>query len=204
MLNIEPIKLLSGSHADTAQTGSGCFMNVIAYLNGEPQITDESPCVCRAIRRPAIWINDFLNDSERHLLLQFVQRAMGTATDDEKVLRQRIRLLIEYIRDVAGLAHDFAPDSDASRSAASSRLLAEMAAKHSRIYWTQADYFGELATDAASAAGDASKNAVERKALVERTLAYLESVCPAADAPSRALIERANRLLELAVAQGDD
>ena len=33
MLNIEPIKLLSGSHANTAKTGSGCFMNVIAYLN---------------------------------------------------------------------------------------------------------------------------------------------------------------------------
>lgn len=40
MINIEPIKLLRGQHKDTATTGQGCFMNVIAYLNGDPQITD--------------------------------------------------------------------------------------------------------------------------------------------------------------------
>ena len=47
---IAPIKLLAGTHEDTAKTGSGCFMNVIAYLNGEPQITDQSPCVCVTVR----------------------------------------------------------------------------------------------------------------------------------------------------------
>ena len=31
-MNIEPIKLLQGSHAETGKTGMGCFMNVIAYL----------------------------------------------------------------------------------------------------------------------------------------------------------------------------
>ena len=34
-LPIEPIRLLAGSHADTGTTGKGCFMNVVAYLNGE-------------------------------------------------------------------------------------------------------------------------------------------------------------------------
>ena len=28
-MNIEPIKLLKGSHDDTGTTGQGCFMNVI-------------------------------------------------------------------------------------------------------------------------------------------------------------------------------
>ena len=51
---IKPIKLLSGTHNDTAQTGQGCFMNVIAYLNGEPQITDQSDCVCYVVRPIAI------------------------------------------------------------------------------------------------------------------------------------------------------
>lgn len=43
-MNIKPIRLLKGSYADTKTTGQGCFMNVVAYLNGESQITDSSPC----------------------------------------------------------------------------------------------------------------------------------------------------------------
>jgi hypothetical protein len=203
MLNIEPIKLLSGSHADTAQTGSGCFMNVIAYLNGEPQITDQSPCVCRTIRQPAIWINDFLEDSERHLLLPFVQRAMGTATGDVTVLRQRIALLVQYIRDVAALTGRFSPNASAANSALQSVLLAEIGLKSSKAYWLKPDYFGQLAVNAASFAAIASNTPAERRALIDRTLAYLEAVCPPADAPSRVLIERANRLLELATLHGE-
>lgn len=203
MLNIEPIKLLSGSHVDTAQTGSGCFMNVIAYLNGEPQITDESPCVCRAIRRPAIWINDFLNDSERHLLLPFVQRAMGTATDDEAVLRQRSEIVFEYIRDLAAMAIRFTPNRSAAGSAALSLQLAEMAVRHSNAPSKSVALLGQLAANAAEYASAASNGAADRKALVERSLAFMDAVCPAADAPSRALIERANRLLELATTRGE-
>lgn len=203
MLNIEPIKLLSGSHADTAQTGSGCFMNVIAYLNGEPQITDESPCVCRSIRRPAIWMNDFLSDSERHLLLPFVQRAMGTATFDETVLRQRIGVLIEYIRDLVAMAKKSTPNGSAANSAALSLQLAEMALNHSKSLSKSVALLGQLAENAATLAARSSNDAVERKALVDRSLAFMDSVCPVADAPSRVLIERANRLLELAATQGE-
>ncbi|CAE6839163.1 hypothetical protein [Paraburkholderia nemoris] len=198
MLNIEPIKLLSGSHGDTAQTGSGCFMNVIAYLNGEPQITDESPCVCRSIRKPAIWINDFLNDSERHLLLPFVQRAMGTATDDEVVLRQRSEVVLEYIRDLTALADRFKPNRSAAGSAALSLHLAEMAMSYSNAPSKSVALMGQLAANAADYAARVSNGAADRKALVDRSLAFMDSVCPAADTPSRLLIERANRLLELA------
>lgn len=203
MLNIEPIRLLSGSHDDTAQTGSGCFMNVIAYLNGEPQITDESPCVCRTIRRPAIWINDFLSDSERHMLLPFVQRAMGTATDDETVLRQRIGVMAQYIRDLAGLTQQFSPDGSAAQRVAAAELLVELAMIHSREYWTNPDYFADLVVSAATFAASACNSALERKEILDRSLAFMEAICPVADEPSRILIDRANRLLELATAQGE-
>jgi hypothetical protein len=202
-LNIEPIKLLSGSHADTAQTGSGCFMNVIAYLNGEPQITDESPCVCRSIRRPVIWINDYLEDSERHLLVPFVQRAMGTATDNEAVLRQRVGVLLDFIRDLASLAKQFTPNGSAASNAALSQQLAEMAARHSKALGKTVEVLGQLAANTAGSAANASGGPVDRKALVDRTLAFMDSVCPSADAPSRVLIERANRLLELATTHGE-
>lgn len=58
-------------------------------LIGEPQITDESPCVCAVVRPIAIGLNDYLRDSERQQLTPFVQRAMGSATDntDEMIRR---------------------------------------------------------------------------------------------------------------------
>ena len=64
-MNIAPIKLLAGSHSDTGETGVGCFMNVIAYLNGEPQITDQSECVCFTVRPMAIFLNGLANNEQR-------------------------------------------------------------------------------------------------------------------------------------------
>ena len=95
-MHIEPIKLLKGSHADTGKTGLGCFMNVIAYLNGEPQITDESPCVCVTVRPLAVWLNDYMDDKERPQLLPFITRAMGSATMDKDTLVRRARLCADY------------------------------------------------------------------------------------------------------------
>lgn len=65
MLNIKPITLLEGPHVDTHITGSGCFMNVAAYLNGDKVISDESPCVSRLIREVAIYVNDNYEDEDR-------------------------------------------------------------------------------------------------------------------------------------------
>lgn len=86
---IAPIKLLSGSHPDTAKTGHGCFMNVIAYLNGEPQITDQSPCVCFVVRPIAIWLNDYLTQTERARLIPYIERAMGSNSDDPAIFVPR-------------------------------------------------------------------------------------------------------------------
>ena len=93
---IKPIKLLTGSHANTATTGQGCFMNVVAYLNGDAQITDSSPCVCVTVRRLAIEMNDHCTDQQRQELLPFVLRAMGSATNDADVLEARNARMRQY------------------------------------------------------------------------------------------------------------
>lgn len=90
MLNIKPIMLLAGDHPNTAETGSGCIMNVISYLNGEAQITDRSPCVDPVVRKLMMAINDSLNGPDRQRLIPFVQRAMGTAGADRRTTENRL------------------------------------------------------------------------------------------------------------------
>lgn len=194
MLNIEPIKLLSGSHADTAQTGSGCFMNVIAYLNGEPVITDESPCVCRSIRRIAIWTNDFLRDGERQVMLKYVQRAMGSVTDDKEVMIARLDAMRDLIGELARIAKVTGSSQVASRAAAS-LAIANMTREHSGMYLESAGFLANAAVFALSHIGLAD---FARKTIIDRVLAYMEAVCPRADEPSGELLERANRLVEIA------
>jgi hypothetical protein len=119
---IKPISLLKGSHEDTAQTGSGCFMNVIAYLNGEPQITDQSPCVCVTVRSIAIWFNDFLRDNERGEMIPFIERAMGSATNDKAEMARRLGLVVKFAerqRDIARSADDAANAANYANYAAS-------------------------------------------------------------------------------------
>jgi hypothetical protein len=98
---IKPIQLKRGTHADTAKTGSGCFMNVIGYLNGEAQITDQSTCVCPSIRPMAIYINDLATDEEREQLLPFIERAMSSATTDHAEIIQRVNLVVEFSNEMA-------------------------------------------------------------------------------------------------------
>jgi hypothetical protein len=173
---IKPIKLLAGTHADTAQTGQGCFMNVIAYLNGEPQITDESPCVCVTVRRMAITLNDRGTDEQRQRLLPFVMRAMGSATKDEAVLRERTARLRAYGAECQEIIHAW---------------RAEMKAAYADAYANA--YAKKAARDFAFAKRD------ELKAkLFDAGLRYLDAVLPAADAPTSAVLERAERLCELA------
>jgi len=218
MLNIEPIKLLSGSHNDTAKTGSGCFMNVIAYLNGEPQITDQSPCVCATIRKIAIWLNDYMKDSERHMLLSFVQRAMGTATDDRDVMNRRLDEVVSLANDMAlyaaGSAGSAAGSAEyaaeyaaeaAGYAAEAARYAAKYAAGYAeaaRSVAKYARYAAESAGCAARSAGYAAEYAAEctlmRKNIIERILKFMDAACPPADVPSQILIDRANELIRIA------
>ena len=145
MINIEPIKLLSGSHADTGTTGQGCFMNVIAYLNGEEQITDQSTCVCVTIRPIAIFLNDFGNDEQRQRLLPFVIRAMGSATDDRVEMNRRLAAVVKYAEFNARLAAESAESAAKSAKYAEyAAKSAEYAARREAIFQAGVDYLDEV------------------------------------------------------------
>lgn len=103
---IQPIKLLGRSHADTATTGHGCFMNVVAYLNGDPVMTDESPCVCVTVRPIAIQLNDMATDAQRQRLLPFVMRAMGSATEDRAEMLRRAWLAVDFANECAAVTNE--------------------------------------------------------------------------------------------------
>lgn len=79
---IKPITLKAGAHADTGQTGSGCFFNVISYLNGDAVITDRPDCVHSRLFDPIIAINDLLTTPDRQRLIPFIPRVMGTVNAD--------------------------------------------------------------------------------------------------------------------------
>lgn len=96
MFNIKPIKLLQGSHEDTGQTGQGCFMNVIAYLNGDEKITDRSSCVCPSVQSISIAMNDYSDENQRQRMLPFVLRALGSTTFDQEILKHRLSVIDKF------------------------------------------------------------------------------------------------------------
>jgi len=188
---IKPISLLKGSHEDTAKTGSGCFMNVIAYLNGEAQITDQSPCVCVTVRKIAIWLNDFLRDDERGEMIPFIDRAMGSATDDKAEMARRLGLMVKFAerqRDIAKSAAYYA--------AAAATYAADAAAAA-----TAATYAADAAAAAATAATYAATYAADDKFRGEiKAVAFefLDAALPKAVQPTGPLIERAKSLVACA------
>jgi len=182
MLNIEPIKLLSGSHEDIGTTGQGCFMNVIAYLNGEAQITDRSPCVCVTIRPMAIWLNDMANQQQRQQLIPFIERAMGSATEDVTEMKRRINLVVEFADEMAQYAAKYA--QYAAKYAAQS---AQYAAKY-------AQYAAEYAQYAAQYAAEFS---VLQEKLFQRGIKLMDNICPIAQKLDTCVIQRAEELVAL-------
>jgi hypothetical protein len=210
MINIEPIKLLSGSHDDTGTTGQGCFMNVIAYLNGESQITDQSSCVCVTIRPIAIFLSDFANDEQRQRLLPFVLRAMGSATQDQEIMKSRIAAVVRFAEFNARLAAEYAAKSAAeyakyaaksAKYAAKSAEYAAKSAEYAAKSAESAEYAAksaEYAAKSAKSAEYAAKSAARREAIFQAGLDYLEDVCPKAPEVNQEIIDRANKLMEMA------
>lgn len=217
---IEPIKLLKGSHSDTGDTGQGCFMNVIAYLNGEPQITDQSECVCFVVRPIAIWFNDFLRDDERHILIPFIERAMGSRTEDRKEIERRAWLAVKmakrmsvvtakyayaapFVEFAAKYATKFAESAKYSDKAA--QCTAEYAAKAAQYAEPAAKSTGEFAKYAAKSAVGYAKSAAEsakyagsaaREEIKAAGLEFLDKSLPRQE-QSSVVIERAKQLREL-------
>lgn len=177
-------------------------MNVIAYLNGEPQITDQSPCVCVTIRPIAIFLNDFANDEQRQRLLPFVLRAMGTATDDIAVMSARLSAVVRYAEFNAHLAAESTKYAASCvkfavlyakyvfESANYAALCAESAAKYAKYAANCAEYVVKSA--------DSTTYEARREAIFQAGLDFLEEVCPPAEPVNQTIIARANNLLELA------
>jgi hypothetical protein len=180
---IKPIKLLSGSHSDTGQTGQGCFMNVIAYLNGEKQITDRSPCVCGIARPLIIQRNDFLNDSERQEMLPYIERAMGSATDDKVEIKRRLDLLIVHGRQMEKWWRDHA---DA------------IAIDNAIAYATAIDNANAYAKAIDNANANTFANAEFRAYFKKSCFEFFDAVLPKPTDVKREVLDRAHKLAEFA------
>jgi hypothetical protein len=202
---IKPIKLLSGSHADTGTTGQGCFMNVIAYLNGEPQITDKSPCVCVVVKPIAIFLNDFLKDSERELLIPYIERAMGSATSDKIELVRRANLVVKFAKKCALITAECAEyaESAAKYAAESAAEYAKYAAEYAKYAAESAKYAAESAKYAAEcaeyaeSAAEYAKYAEYRQQIIDATIDFLNQALPQKSINDEIVISRAKEYLKL-------
>ena len=192
---IKPIKLLNGSHENTGATGQGCFMNVIAYLNGEPKITDQSACVCVTVRPIAIWLNDFMDDKERHQLIPYIERAMGSATRNSAELSRRVWRAVKMADEMCELAA-----SSAAAMAESAVWAAESAAcAASSAAWAAASAAcaASSAAWAAACAASSAAWAANRKKIIASALSFLDDALPKTCTHQTVGIERAKRLVSL-------
>lgn len=196
---IKPIKLLAGTHQDTDVTGQGCFMNVIAYLNGEPQITDESECVCVTIRPIAIWLNDRLPNEKRHKLLPFIERAMGSATEDRALITARLVFIVKFAQDCDEYAAKYAKYA-AEHAAKYAESAAEHAANYAEYAAQSANYAAKYAEYAAQSAAESANydaNYAEYAAIMELGLKLMDDICPKPKKFKPETYERAEKIVSL-------
>jgi len=191
---IKPIKLLSGSHADIADTGQGCFMNVVAYFNAEPEITDRSPCVCEVVRPIAIWINDYLLDAERHVLLRYIEQAMGSATREQRELLRRAKLAVRMAYEMQDIGRPVG-EPYASYAAAAVRA-AESVGKIEQV----AHYAAQAARYATNAASHAAKGLDHRSGFRYRLRLEYKSDC----SPYIAYLNKRKRIIDSCLAFLDE
>ena len=217
-MKIEAIKLLSGTHADTATTGHGCFMNVISYLNGEAQITDKSTCVCPTIRLIAIWLNDFADDELRQRMVPFILRAFGSATDNKVEMERRLKAVVKYAEFNARLAAYFAKSAgyagyavEYAKSAVGYAVESAQYAKYAQYAQSAAESAVESAVGyAQSAAESAAKSAqyaaqyaksagyaAMKEASFQAGLDFLDEVCPPLEALDQVILSRITELQKL-------
>lgn len=192
---IKPITLLRWSRLDTAQTGQGCFMNVIAYLNGETQITDHPECVCLAVRAIAIVLNDLMPDDQRHRLILFIERVMDTANASKEVLVMRANAAAKFAVICSALAATAATAAAKSTAATVAKAIesaeyaaeADQYAKFTAESYNAADaaqYAASAAEYAARGAHSAAKSAKSAEyaarlvKIIEAAIACLDEMCP--------------------------
>ena len=192
-MKIEAIKLLSGTHADTATTGHGCFMNVISYLNGEAQITDKSTCVCPTIRLIAIWLNDFADDELRQRMVPFILRAFGSATDNKVEMERRLKAVVKYAEFNARLAAYFAKSAGYAGYAVEYAKSAVGYAESAVGYAKSAVGYAVESAQYAKSAGYAAM----KEASFQAGLDFLDEVCPPLEALDQVILSRITELQKL-------
>ena len=189
---IKPIKLLQGSHPDTAQTGSGCFMNVASYLNGDENITDMPTCVDAAVRVMMININDAMGAEDRQRLIPFVHRAMRTAGSAKQVVEDRIVTMGRCVSlMVVAMSADLR--EHAERRVAMLMSNARVALNHGCRY-EAAGYVG----DALMAVLMLSRLSADEDRVVDILLRHIDKILPPAEEPSGELLQRAEKLVATA------
>ena len=204
-----------------------CFMNVIAYLNGEAQITDKSECVCFVMRPMAIYAYHLFNDDDRQKLLPFILRALGSRTDDKAVITERLRHVVafaekqgqyaanyakyadwyaaKYAKYAAKHAAESAKSAKSAKSAESAAESAEYAYYAKHAVWS-AEFAAKYAAESAKyvdkyAVWSATKYADWYNTTRDDLLALFDDVClPQLTEPQAVHIERAKRLHEMAQA----
>ncbi|MDX6273052.1 MAG: hypothetical protein QOJ92_262, partial [Frankiales bacterium] len=84
-INLDTLVLERGCHA-TPDEGM-CLIESASVFNGDPKMSDQTPCVSPVLRHFGITLNDRLDDTRRQQLKRFVPLLPGTntgAADDAK------------------------------------------------------------------------------------------------------------------------
>ncbi len=158
-MNIKPITLLRGNHAEIGTTGQGCFMNVVAYLNGESPITEKSECVCYIVRPLLVWFNDFLYDEERYLLLPYLLPAIGSRTDYKHEIERRFALMVRFAGKQARYAVQFAQSAKFAAWHAGWAFRYAETAKLDGMHVESAEYDAKSAMESSECAAKYAKSA---------------------------------------------
>ena len=119
-----PLRLAAGSHQP--ESGKGCAMNAISYINGDAEVTDFPVCSARPLAAFVRWCNDVLAGSDGYLspedsllVLDLGWLTVGTAQVSNTVIHAWVAELltnpiwgvvnyvesdaVEAIRDIAQL-----------------------------------------------------------------------------------------------------
>jgi hypothetical protein len=133
-----PLRLAEGSHQP--ESGKGCAMNVISYINGDAEVTDFPVCSARPLAAFVRWCNDvlagpdgYLSPKDSLLVLDLGWLTVGTAQVSHTVIHAWVAELlthpiwgvvnyvesdaVEAIRDIAQL-HRKVASGDAAPIAA--------------------------------------------------------------------------------------
>ena len=81
-----PLKLRQGPGSDWSK--GLCFMEAVAWMDGNLEPTDKPACACPVLSNFAISINDYISDDRRNDLLRMVLPMIGTRAPHCEKLRQ--------------------------------------------------------------------------------------------------------------------